>query len=170
MNIYDAILRVDGWKDMPSSRLYELLTIASVEYVDRRNYTWGGIADVLGNDTSELLMNALETYGSRWAVHALSGIPGLQICRDDIQQKLYMLDQSGIVPGSAKLARHVKRMVSILEYGSIEASEDEVSQAQSEMILADNKRIIEDGWSDRLQAAREKLSLWDGDPNTEPPL
>ena len=169
MNLYDAILAIENWNQQSANQLHDILTTPSVEYVDLCNYTWGGVADVLGNDTTEALREALDS-GSRWAVFALGGHPGLQLCRDDIQQKLYALENSGLVLGAAKLARHVRRMKTPLECYGIEASLQDIQKALEELKVAATKKNIEDGWNDRLQAARELLTVWSGDPATEPQL
>ena len=170
MTLRKAIETVPNWQSLTAAELFSALTAPSVEYVDLRNYTWGGIADVLGNDTTELLNKALDEQGSSWAARALSGTPGLQLCRAEIQEKLYILDQYGIVPGAAKLAQHVRRNISIFESLAIAPSLAAVTQQLADMQLEAKKQKIEDGWQDRLQAAREQLSLWDGDPETEPKL
>lgn len=169
MNLHDAIAEITNWEQHSAEQLLAILTSLSIEYVDTRNYTWGGVADVLGNDTTEALRQALEN-GSLWAVFALGGLPGLQLCRPDIQEKLYQLENSGIVPGAAILARHVRRMVSPLEHNKIVAGLAEVEKALSEMLLIAKKQKKEDNWNDRLQLAREKLAVWNGDPGTEPDL
>lgn len=170
MTLRKAIETVLNWQSLSAAELFSALTAPSVEYVDQRNYTWGGIADVLGNDTTELLNLALDQQGSSWAARALSGTPGLQLCRPEIQEKLYALDQYGIVPGAAQLAKHVRRNISILESLDIAPSLSDVSQQLKEMQLEASKRKIEEGWLDRLQAARERLEVWDGTPETEPKL
>ena len=170
MSLQDAIQAIGNWENFSAEQLHAMLTTPSVEYVDERNYTWGGVADVLGNDSTEALREALEAGGSKWAVFALSGNPGLQICRSDIQQKLYMLDESGAVPGVAVLAKHVRRLVSPLDVLGILATLEDVQVTLQEMKLAAIKQVKEDGWNDRLQAAREKLTVWNGDPSTEPQL
>lgn len=170
MTLRKAIETVPNWQSLTAAELFSALTAPSVEYVDPRNYTWGGIADVLGNDTTELLNKALDEQGSSWAARALSGTPGLQLCRPEIQEKLYALDHYGIVPGAAKLAQHVCRNISILESLAIAPSLADVTQQLADMKLEAIKQKIEDGWQDRLQAAREQLALWDGDLATEPKL
>lgn len=170
MTLRKAIETVPDWQSLTAAELFSALTDPSVEYVDLRNYTWGGIADVLGNDTTELLNKALDKQGSSWAARALSGTPGLQLSRPEIQEKLYALDQYGIVPGAAKLAEHVRRNISILESLSIEPSFYDVANKLAEMQLELVKQEIEDEWQDRLQAARERLTVWDGDPDTRPNL
>lgn len=170
MTLRKAIETVPDWQSLTAAELFSALTDPSVEYVDLHNYTWGGIADVLGNDTTELLNKALDEQGSSWAARALSGTPGLQLSRPEIQEKLYALDQYGIVPGAAKLAEHVRRNISILESLSIEPSFYDVANELAEMQLELVKQEIEDEWQDRLQAARERLTVWDGDPDTEPTL
>ena len=169
MNLQDVIASIDGWEVASASELLSVLSTPSIQYVDAQNYTWSGIADVLGNDATERLRLALE-QGSTWAIYALSGNPGLQLSRPDIQEKLYLLESSGAVPGAEILAKHVRRMISPLELHGIQATLEEVQVALQEMKLVAIKQAKEDQWQDRLQAAREKLASWNGDPATEPKL
>jgi hypothetical protein len=61
-------------------------------------------------------------------------------------------------------------MISPLELHGIQATLEEVQGALQEMKLVAIKQAKEDQWQDRLQAAREKLASWNGDPATEPKL
>jgi hypothetical protein len=167
MNLQDVIATIDGWEVASASELLSVLSTPSIQYVDAQNYTWSGIADVLGNDATERLRLALD-QGSTWAIYALSGDPGLQLSRPDIQEKLYLLESSGAVPGAEILAKHVRRMISLLEFHGLQATLENIEQALKAMHLEKDKSQKIDAFADALQAYREAMAIWNGDPATEP--
>lgn len=162
---------VPNWRETSTEDVLSVLTALTQEYVDTRNYTWGGIADVLGNDSTEALRVALETGGSKWAALALSGNPGLMICREDIQTKLYALEAYGLVPNASKLAKHVRRPASLIEVNQMPP--DTASRVPA--VLAEMK--LKALRKDKILAAQRRYNeyvdateKWNGDPATEPTL
>jgi hypothetical protein len=169
MDLQGVLMQIEDWELLTVAELHAAVSVPSVEYIDEQNYTWGGIADILGNDRTDALREALE-FGSTWAIYALSGVPGLKLSRPDIQEKLYLLESSGLVPGAAILARHVRRMQSLLEKNGLEATLEDVQRARDALLLERYKQRNIDEKTDALQAYREAMTLWNGDPETEPKL
>jgi hypothetical protein len=169
VDLRSLISSIPGWQQKTASQVYEDLNAPHVHVVDSRMWTWSGIAEVLGDASTEALRNALENGGSKWAVYALTGT-GLPLARQDIQEKLYALHAYGIVPNADKLALEVNRMESVLQNHKITASLEDVDAALESLKLELLRQAKDDEWQDRLQAARERLVLWDGDPAKEPKL
>jgi hypothetical protein len=170
MQIRDLIEQLDEWQTKTIDEVWLDLNSVEHQYLDNDNYTWGGVADVLGNDSTEALRNALESGGSKWAVYALSGQPGLQLTRSEIQATLYLLESNGLVPNASKLAKHVKRLVSLLELHKLNPSKDLVATVLSGMQLGAVKREKKVMASTRYNAYCAAMEAWDGDPSTEPTL
>jgi hypothetical protein len=161
---------VDEWQTKTIDEVWAELNDLVWQYLDNDNYTWGGVADVLGNSGTEALRSALENNGSKWAVYALGGQPGLQLTRPEIQEALYLFEAAGLVPNSSKLAKHVKRVVSLLELHKLSPSKDLVATVLSGMQLGAIKREKKVIASSRYNAYCAAMEAWDGNPDTEPTL
>jgi len=170
---------VDDWQIKSIDEVWAELNELAWQYLDNDNYTWGGVADVLGNESTEALRIALENGGSKWAVYALGGQPGLQLTRDDIQGKLYWLESQGIVPNASKLAKHVKRTASLLELHKLNPPKELVATVLSGMQLGAKKRekkiLCSTEYNTDVAARAAKynrdiiaIDNWNGDPATEP--
>lgn len=169
MEISDLIKQIEGWQSKTIQEVWFDLNAPNVHFIDSSLWTWSGIADILGNASTDALRHALENFGSKWALYALGGT-GLPLARQDIQEKLYSLHESGVVPGADKLALEVNRMESVLQNHKITATLEDVDAALQSLKLELLRQAKDDSWQDRLQAAREKLTVWNGDPATEPKL
>ena len=170
MKVSDLIEQIDDWQNRTIDQVWEELNDLAWQYLDNDNYTWGGVADVLGNDSTEALRNALENNGSKWAVYALGGQPGLQLTRPEIQEALYAFEMAGLVPNASKLAKHVKRVVSLLELHKLSPSKDLVATVLSGMQLGAIKREKKVIASSRYNAYCAAMEACDGNPDTEPTL
>jgi hypothetical protein len=159
---------IDDWQTKTIDEVWAELNELAWEYLDNDNYTWGGVADVLGNESTEALRIALESGGSKWAVYALGGQPGLQLTRDDIQGKLYWLESQGIVPNASKLAKHVKRTASLLELHKLNPPKELVAAVLSGMQLGVKKRIKKAAKATQYNLDIVAIDNWDGNPATEP--
>jgi hypothetical protein len=159
---------IDDWQTKTIDEVWAELNELAWEYLDNDNYTWGGVADVLGNESTEALRIALESGGSKWAVYALGGQPGLQLTRDDIQGKLYWLESQGIVPNASKLAKHVKRTASLLELHKLNPPKELVAVVLSGMQLGVKKRMKKAAKATQYNLDIVAIDNWDGNPATEP--
>jgi hypothetical protein len=159
---------IDDWQTKTIDEVWAELNELAWEYLDNDNYTWGGVADVLGNESTEALRIALESGGSKWAVYALGGQPGLQLTRDDIQGKLYWLESQGIVPNASKLAKHVKRTASLLELHKLNPPKELVATVLSGMQLGVKKRLKKAAKATQYNLDIVAIDNWDGNPATEP--
>ena len=170
MRLSDLIEQIDDWQTKTIDEVWAELNELAWQYLDNDNYTWGGVADVLGNSGTEALRTALENNGSKWAVYALGGQPGLQLTRPEIQEALYLFEAAGLVPNSSKLAKHVKRVVSLLELHKLSPSKDLVAALLSGMQLGLKKRIKKAAKANQYNLDIVAIDEWDGDPSTEPTL
>jgi hypothetical protein len=169
MQIGDLIEKnIDDWQTKTINEVWAELNELAWQYLDNDNYTWGGVADVLGNDSTEALRIALEGGGSKWAVYALGGQPGLQLTRDDIQGKLYWLESQGIVPNASKLAKHVKRTASLLELHKLNPPKELVATVLSGMQLGVKKRAKKIAKATQYNLDIVAIDNWNGDPASEP--
>jgi hypothetical protein len=170
MRISDLIEQLDDWQTKTIDEVWVELNELAWQYLDNDNYTWGGVADVLGNNGTEALRSALENNGSKWAVYALGGQPGLQLTRPEIQEALYLFEAAGLVSNSSKLAKHVKRVVSLLELHKLSPTKDLVATVLSSMQLGVKKRIKKAAKANQYNLDIVAIDEWDGDPSTEPTL
>jgi hypothetical protein len=168
MRVSDLIEQIDDWQTKSIDEVWAELNAIEHQYLDSDNYTWGGVADVLGNSGTEALRSALENNGSKWAVYALGGQPGLQLTRPEIQEALYLFEAAGLVPNASKLAVHVKRLVSLLELHKLNPSKDLVATVLSGMQLGVKKRIKKAAKANQYNLDIVAIDEWDGSPDTEP--
>jgi hypothetical protein len=61
-------------------------------------------------------------------------------------------------------------MQSLLEKNGLEATLEDVQRARDALLLERYKQRNIDEKTDALQAYREAMTLWNGDPETEPKL
>jgi hypothetical protein len=176
MNLELLIKSIPDWYTSSPGDMYDTLTKKNIPYVDNRDWTWKGIGDVwipetgkrFGREGNKKLQDALIATGEHWAINQIA--QGFPLVDDEIQQILYQLDAAGIVPGAKYVALEVKRDISLLEQYSMNPSPGEVAEALESAKLQLEKELTESSWYDRLQAAREQLTLWNGNPNTKPEL
>jgi hypothetical protein len=168
MRVSDLIEQIDDWQTKTIDEVWAELNSPEHQYLDNENYTWGGVADVLGNDSTEALRAALENNGSKWAVYALGGQPGLQLTRPEIQEALYLFEAAGLVPNSSKLAKHVKRVVSLLELHKLNPSKDLVATVLSGMQLGVKQATKKIKKANQYNLDIIAIDNWDGNPATEP--
>jgi hypothetical protein len=167
MNLTDIIKGLD-YNNLNDSEIWNILNLKNVLHLDEDPWTWAGIAEVVGNQGAEELRIALTNGGMGWAVHQLGG-KGINLSKEDVQNALYYLHSIG-VPGMAALAMTVKRNISILEKFNISTTNQEVKQIIKNIKLQDLKDLKIEVVLDKVQLYREELTLWDGNPETEPKL
>jgi hypothetical protein len=168
MRVSDLIEQIDDWQTKTIDEVWAELNAVEHQYLDNDNYTWGGVADVLGNSGTEALRSALENNGSKWAVYALGGQPGLQLTRPEIQEALYLFEAAGLVPDASKLAMHVRRLVSLLELHKLSPSKDLVATVLSGMQLGVKQAAKKIKKANQYNLDIIAIDNWNGDPATEP--
>lgn len=160
MEIVSLIASVDGWQDKSPAELLAELSEPTELIEDRELYTWGGVAEVIGDANATALCDALVAAGKLWAVHQLGG-RGLDLARPDVQQQLLYLDSVG-VPGMKSLAEHVRKTVSKLAKAGIETTLEEIESTVHQMKLALWRNTKEEIAWDRFQAYKVALTEYDG--------
>jgi hypothetical protein len=171
-----AIESVDRWDTMSAEQLYAALTLPRHRYEDKSDWTWKGIAMVwcpdrnarFGREGCRLLQDVLVASGDQWLVTQLGA--GMPLWDAEVQMILRGLDAAGHVPGAAYVADAVVRNISTLELYEVECAANEVAEELAAMRLDSLKQYKSDQADDRVQVYREKLTVWNGDPSTEPQL
>lgn len=132
MTLIDLIQTIPDWQNKTPEQLHVALSAQSIMVVDNDQYTWAGVASVIGSENAEALRLALESNGMGWAVHQLGG-SGLKLSDDLVQGALLALDQAG-VPGMLTLANHVKKQVSPLAQANLTATVADVAEALDDLL------------------------------------
>lgn len=180
MTLQNIIRTIPNWTTKTATELRSDL-LASVVGSDSQLYTYAGIILKLG-DTAGLGLRATlrtlaqpgnpsqlptELYEALDFAHARLEGPGLDFSLDSVQatiDALTMIPQlSAMVPALKAIGRPTRTY-----YSSQGGSGDVPSEAV--IALERDKASKEDAAIDRLQAYREALPGWDGDPETEPVL
>lgn len=173
-NLPQLIQTITDWQTKSPATLFAELSEATILYEDRRDWTWKGIADVpipetgarFGREGCKKLQDALKAAGEElWVSQISSGMP---LTDPEIQATLRYLDSVGVIPGARHVANAVRRMVSALEYNNIAAIAEQVAEAQAGLLLELYKQAKIDARQDQIQTYREALTVWDGNPATEP--
>jgi hypothetical protein len=171
-----AIQSIDHWESMSAEQLFAALTTLRHRFEDRSDWTWKGIALVwcpdrnarFGREGCRLLQDVLVASGDQWLVTQLGA--GMPLWDSEVQSILRGLDAAGHVPGAAHVADAVVRNISTLELHGIGSDANEVAAELAAMRLDALKQYKNDQADDRLQIYREKITVWDGNPATEPKL
>ena len=170
------IQAIPNWQTKSPVTLFAELSEATILYEDRRDWTWKGIADVINPETGtrfgregcKKLQDALIAAGEElWVSRICAGLP---LNDSEIQAVLRYLDSVGAVPGAKYVANAVHRMISALEQNNITTTQEEVGEVQAKLLLELYKQTKIDEKQDQLQAYREAMNVWDGNPATEPEL
>jgi hypothetical protein len=155
--IANLIQQLPDWVELNAQEIADLLNAKIIEKIDDQLYTWAGVALIAGAEGAEAFRLALEQNNLGWAVHQLGG-SGIQLSNPLVQQVLLGFAQAGL-PGAESLALAGKRMVSMMENAGLpEATVEMVEDG----LLQIRKKQLEDTATNRLQAYREALSVWDG--------
>jgi hypothetical protein len=162
------IIKSLDYKNKTAENIFNILNDKNIEVTDNDFWTWAGIAELIGNESTEMLRIALTSNGMGWAVHQLGG-KGLPLSRMDIQTALYRLNDAGI-PGMEFLAKHTRRIESILEKYKISTTLEEIEEIKKQINIEDLKSIKIDEATDRLNNYIVKISSWNGETETEPEL
>jgi hypothetical protein len=165
MEISDLIEQIEGWQSKTTDEVWDELNAPTKLFVDPEWWSLLGIAQVIGDANVKPLINYLSAVGLDWIAIQAAG-RGVPIGDPGVNAKLRTLG----VDDAIKIADAGRRQISILEMFCAITTKDEVGYVLELMKLNIKKSMIDDTWKDRLQAAREKLTVWNGDPATEPKL
>ena len=174
MTLSQLITALTDWTARSPESIYAELSDPSIQFVDQQDWTWKGIATVIVPETGQrfgasgckLLQDVLLATGQQWLVPQLSS--GLPLHDPEIQAFLRSLHDSGMVPGAKHVADAVHRMISVLEQNNITTTPEEVGEVQAKLLLELYRTSKIDEKQDQLQAYREAMNVWDGNPATEP--
>lgn len=173
MTLQELIAEVQDWQTKQASQLFSDLSERVLNYEDKSDWTWKGIAGVVNQDTGErfgrhgckLLQDALLVAGEGLWVSQISA--GMPLNDPEIQAVLRHLDHVGSVPGARFIADAVLRQISALEKHNISATEAEIEDAKQSLLLEERKQqLITDG-ANRWNRFVEAVGNWDG--VTDPP-
>jgi len=153
-NLAELIVSVDEWQDKSPVELLAKLSEPTELIEDREPYTWGGVAEVIGDANAGALCDALIASNKLWAVHQLGG-RGLDLARSDVQQQLLYLDSVG-VQGMKSLAEHVRKIISKLAKAGIETTLEEIAKVQ----LVEKTRLAMLETLQSMQAKSTALNAW----------
>lgn len=173
-NLPLLIQTITDWQTKSPATLFAELSEATILYEDHSDWTWKGIVNVpipetgtsFGREGCKKLQNALKGNGEELWVSQIS--VGMPLTDPEIQATLRFLDASGVVPGAKHVADSVHRMISVLEQNNITTTQEEVGEVQAKLLLELYKTSKIDEKQDQLQAYREAMTVWNGDPATEP--
>lgn len=174
MTLSQLITALTDWTARSPESIYAELSAPSIQFVDQQDWTWKGIATVSVPETGQrfgasgckLLQDVLLATGQQWLVTQLSS--GMPLYDTEIQSFLRHLHDSGTVPGAKYVADAVYRMISPLEKHNIATTLEDVAVVHFQLMLDQYRHSKIDEKQDRLQAYREAMTVWDGNPKTEP--
>jgi hypothetical protein len=167
--IKTVIRTIQDWQSKSPQEILGLLQDETIPFVDPQKWTWGGLAEVFipetgkrfGRDGNKLLQDILLAQGDQWLISQLSN--GISLIDDEIQDTLYLLDSSGLVPGAKHIARAVKRNISLLEQNKLPVpSLLEIETTLHQMKLEVWRQAEEEQAWDRMQAFKIALRAYNG--------
>lgn len=173
MTLQELIAEVRDWQTKQASQLFSDLSERVLDYEDKSDWTWKGIAGVVNQHTGErfgrhgckLLQDALLAAGEGLWVSQISA--GMPLNDSEIQGVLRYLDATGVVPGARFIADAVLRKISVLEQSNITTTVDEVAQVQASMKHEERKARLKTAGSKQYNLfcdAVESLQPNDPDP------
>lgn len=158
-----------SWTNRTAQQIFDELTTKTATVVDSAKYTWSGIADVVGEESTEAIRVALEANGLGWVVPQLGGA-GLTLSDARVQAALGALATAG-VPGCQTLKDRVVQQRS--KWNSLTPDDEPTLSAVETALagavvakakldaLAVGKAAMLSRWGE-FEAA---ISLWDGTGN-----
>lgn len=162
MTIQELIQAIPNWQTITPVQLLTLLEEKNVQYVDLKMYRLTEIAKFIGGDNMPAFLTLVKQAGYEWMITEAAS--GVQLGDPSINTRLRALNH----PVAIALANHTKRMISVLEQNNIATTLEGVAQAQAELLLELYKTVKIDEKQDQLQAYREAMAVWDGNPATKP--
>ena len=156
------IQAIPDWQTLTPVQLHTVLEEKNVQYLDLKMYRLTEIAKFIGGDSMPAFLTLVKQAGYEWMITEAAS--GVQLGDPSINTRLRALNH----PVAIALANHTNRMISILEQNNITTTPEEVGEVQAAMLLELYKQTKIDEKQDRLQAYREAMNVWDGNPETEP--
>lgn len=110
MNLKELI-KSKGWESQTAAEVVALANAKTVQRVDAQQYTWAGVAVLVGAVNAEILRITLETNNLGWVVHQLGG-SGLQLSDPTTQALLQTFVQNPQLTFCTTLAEQGIKMIS----------------------------------------------------------
>ena len=131
---------------------FDAITTPSVVVEDSQFYTWAGIGDVVGEDATQPILEALKANRQEAFIYQLGG-KGIQLHLPKVQAMLLLFAQGG-VPGCAALAAKGRSVIPLWQSAGLdEPTLPEVEAAFNEVQAELSKEAIRT----RLDAAYNQI-------------
>jgi hypothetical protein len=172
--IANLIQQLPDWVELNAQEIADLLNAKIIEKIDDQLYTYAGLIDKLGQEAGFAFRATMRTLAAASNPAALPDelfeplnfahdrltVGGLDFSRQDVQS---LIDALIVIPQFASLVPVLK---AIGRYEISMMANAGLSEATVEMVedglLQIRKKQLEDTATNRLQAYREALSVWDG--------
>ena len=164
MKLQLVIALVPNWNTLSPGELQAALNARNQLYVDLKKYNLIEVARVIGTANMNNFIEAVQTAGHNWMIQQATSdfTPGDEFQNAELVKIPNVFAQ--------QLAKHTRRVVSLLELHQLNPTLQEISQAQFDLNLKLEIQREDDEATDRLYRHRENLSRWDGNPLTKPEL
>ncbi len=107
---------------------YDAITTPSVEVRDEQNYTWGGVADLIGPEAAENLRIKFDTNRLGWVSLQLGGL-GIQLSDARVQLVLLAFAQANVAGCATLAAKGISLVAPWQSAGITEPTLEEVQKA-----------------------------------------
>ena len=164
MKLQLVIALVPNWNTLSPGELQAALNARNQLYVDLKKYNLIEVARVIGTANMNNFIEAVQAAGHNWMIQQATSdfTPGEEFQNAELVKIPNVFAQ--------QLAKHTRRVVSLLELHQLNPTLQEISQAQFDLNLKLEIQREDDEATDRLYRHRENLSRWDGNPLTKPEL
>jgi len=164
MKLQLIIALVPNWNTLSPGELQASLNAKNQLYVDLKKYNLIEVARVIGTANMNNFIEAVQAAGHNWMIQQATSdfTPGEEFQNAELVKITNVFAQ--------QLAKHTRRVVSLLELHQLNPTLQEISQAQFDLNLKLEIQREDDEATDRLYRHRENLSRWDGNPLTKPEL
>lgn len=164
MKLQLIIALVPNWNTLSPGELQAALNAKNQLYVDLKKYNLIEVARVIGTANMNNFIESVQAAGHNWMIQQATSdfTPGEEFQNAELVKIPNVFAQ--------QLAKHTRRVVSLLELHQLNPTLQEISQAQFDLNLKLEIQREDDEATDRLYRHRENLSRWDGNPLTKPEL
>ncbi len=164
MKLQPVIALVPNWNTLSPGELQAALNAKNQLYVDLKKYNLIEVARVIGTANMNNFIESVQAAGHNWMIQQATSdfTPGEEFQNAELVKIPNVFAQ--------QLAKHTRRVVSLLELHQLNPTLQEISQAQFDLNLTLEKQEMDDEATDRLHRHRENISKWDGNPLTKPEL
>ena len=162
MTIQELIQAIPSWQTLTPVQLRTVLEEKNIQYLDLKMYRLTEIAKFIGGDNMPAFLTLVKQAGYEWMITEAAS--GVQLGDPSINTRLRALNH----PVAIALANHTNRMISVLEQNHITTTPEEVGEVQAKLLLELYKISKIDEKQDQVQAYREAMTIWDGNPAIEP--